>query len=835
MRVLFSFLSSSSLPRRAQARFLHIISASVGLFLPSIRGFSFLLLCVLTTLHASAARVIDDFSYDSPSAARQAWQARNDSPNVVPVPPPVTGLTFPVPFRKPIDRVYWDRAVSADLSRYDVITLDLTCDHPRAMRSLAVYFKSGDGWYVWNRSLPRTGRQSIRMLKSDFQTEGRPAGWHRIEAIRISPWKGEARDTQLILHSLTAHATSIFIMQGTTSAPDDAERTASRRATQRISRWLTDMNISHGVITDEQLTADIVQRARLIILPYNPNLSPDQRRHLRSFLRHNGKLMVFYSADAELASMMGLRLGEYMQTRDRARWVSFSFDEPAPWRVPPRVYQESWNIRPAHPAAKDSRVIAWWENMEGKRDAEPAWTASPHGLWMSHILLQSDNENKRTMLAGLVGRYVPDVWRDVARAELERVGTIDSFTSFDQAVTSLSRLAARSPEKMQIRRLLDKAREQHRRMIILYEAERYPEVVSMSRSAMHALTEAYARAQQPKTPERRGVWDHGGTGLYPGDWDRTAKLLAEHGFNTIFPNMLWGGVAHYESRVLPRSETFRLYGDQIELCVRAAQKHGLDVHVWAVCWNLTGAPPVFVERMRREGRLQVDAGGRTIPWLNPAHPDNRRLLIDSLMEIADRYPIQGLHLDYIRYPHANACYSDYSRKAFAEWLGRPAAGWPGSVQPGGNLAEPYRRFRVDQINLTVRGIKRQIGEKHPDLEISAAVFGGYPEIVDSIGQDWAAWLKRGDVDFIVPMNYTTDPNRFGTLTRTQMNLPGARGNIMPGLGVTASESQLTADQVIEQIVIARELGAPGYLLFDLNITLAREILPMLRLGLTRDE
>ena len=46
--------------------------------------------------------------------------------------------------------------------------------------------------------------------------------------------------------------------------------------------------------------------------------------------------------------------------------------------------------------------------------------------------------------------------------------------------------------------------------------------------------------------------------------------------------MLWGGSAHYASDLLPRSETFEKYGDQLEQCCAAAKKHGLEVHVWKV-------------------------------------------------------------------------------------------------------------------------------------------------------------------------------------------------------------------------------------------------------------
>ena len=88
-----------------------------------------------------------------------------------------------------------------------------------------------------------------------------------------------------------------------------------------------------------------------------------------------------------------------------------------------------------------------------------------------------------------------------------------------------------------------------------------------------------------------------------------ARELAKAGFNMVLPNMLWAGRAHYASDVLPRSETFKEHGDQVAQCVAAAKKHGLEVHVWKVNYNLSGAPRAFVERLRGEGRLQVFVGG----------------------------------------------------------------------------------------------------------------------------------------------------------------------------------------------------------------------------------
>ena len=789
-----------------------------------------LLWLALPLLAHAQSMAIDDFSYASTRDADRAWRAHTSSPKTVSAEP--GALTFSIPFAADQDRVYWDRELDLDLSGYDTINLDVTCPHPDAMRSLAVYFKSGNGWYIWNRPLREPGRQVLHMMKSDFETEGSPAGWHRIESIRLSPWKGASRNTTLTLHRLYAHTPSILMVRGTRMPA--AEHNVARRTTQRVSQWLADLNLSHTVLEDRALTADRLQRARIVILAFNPSLTPSVRDLLQRFVANGGRIMVLYSGDEPLARMLGFRLGAYQSAEGPGQWAAIRFTDPVALRVPERVYQDSWNIRAVHPASESARIIAWWEDAQGRRTSDPAWTASDKGVWMSHILLQGDDDNKRAMLAGLLAHLHPVIWADIARYALGQSGKVGPYASFSESLIGIRALARSAPERERIQQLLKQAEEQERRMRMLYRSRRYPESIDLQRALRRNLMEAYALAQQPRTDELRGVWDHRGTGLYPGDWDRTARFLADHGVNALFVNMLWGGVAHYKSEVLPRSVTFRMYGDQLEQSIRAARKHGLELHVWIVCWNLTGAPPEFAARMRAEGRTIVTADGEPMPWLNPAHPENVRLMVDSLKEVADKYDVDGIHLDYIRYPNRQTCYSEYSRKRFEDWLGRSVSRWPADALPGGSLDEAYRAFRVDQINLAVRAVQQQVGKAHPTLKVSAAVWGGYPDVIRSIAQDWAPWLAQGDVDFVVPMNYTADHSRFTHLTRSQLRLPNARGKIYPGLGVTASESQLAPDQVIQQINALRELGAPGWVLFDLNNTIRSETLPALRLGITRE-
>lgn len=343
------------------------------------------------------------------------------------------------------------------------------------------------------------------------------------------------------------------------------------------------------------------------------------------------------------------------------------------------------------------------------------------------------------------------------------------------------------------------------------------------------VTTSVLKAADEKPREGRAMWNHSGTGAYPGDWERSAKLLADNGFNMILPNMLWGGVAHYASDVLPRSATFQKFGDQIEQCCAAAKKHGIEVHVWKVNFNLCTAPKKFIDEMRREGRTQVSAEGKPSDWLCPSRPENQKLELESLLEVARKYPVDGLHLDYIRYPDSSHCFCNGCRERFEAQSDRKVNDWPQECFSGARKDE-YNDWRCRQITSLVADVSREAKKMRPGLKISAAVFGSYPDCRKSRGQDWPEWVKAGYLDFICPMDYTTNDKEFAYLVALQTELIGGRLPLYPGIGATATGIAMTPEQVMGQIRQARSLGAAGFTIFDFNPGTAASIVPSVSLG-----
>lgn len=547
-----------------------------------------------------------------------------------------------------------------------------------------------------------------------------------------------------------------------------AEYKAAVDTAKFVSGLFAELGIPAEMVDDKKLAAENLAKRRLVVLPYNPALPKAAADAIAKYLDNDGRLIACYTVPASITQRLGVRSVTWTRQKQPGYFSEMRFEGIDDPAWPKRVHQESWNIA-APTLDANARTIAQWHDDQGRPTGHAAVVLSTRGAFISHILLTDDRDGKKRLLAALAGHFCPDL-----KAAMAKKAEADAETA--------------------------------RQLIV------------------------YAKSLPSKPVEGRAVWNHSGLGAYPGDWDRSAKELAAAGFNMVLPNLLWGGLAHYPSDLLPRSETFDKYGDQAAQCCTAAKKYGLEVHVWKVNFNLSNAPAPFVDKMRSAGRLIVTVRGETRPWLCPSHPDNTRLECDTMLEVAQKYPINGLHFDYIRYPDGQCCYCPGCRQRFEATSGKKVANWPADCFKG-DRAEEYRDWRCDQITRLVAMVREQTKRHHPTLKISAAVFGAYPDCRRSVGQDWPRWVEAGYLDFICPMDYTGEHARFCGWLENQLKLVDGRIPIYPGIGALASTPPLTPQGVLEQAEHASRLGAAGFTIFEFRADTARSLLPLFQLGI----
>lgn len=765
---------------------------------------------------------VDGFNYQDAASAVAAWDAQESSPSpgVADSGPWGSGrlTVFPCDFSAGSrERCYWDRDVALDLSSYTTISLRVYCDNPAPIDNVTLYFRSGAGWYGADVKPGAGGWSTLVFDREGFWTEGSPSGWNQIDGIRLSPWRGSKQDTTLYADRLWAGTPAILVVRPTKTEASSGEDVAPYCT--RFLDWLGLYGLPVGEITDEGVEAGLLDGASLAILPYNPVTSALEVQQIEAFVSGGGKLIAAYDVDSALTDLLGVRQTAW----DGTDVCAMRFRKSTMPGLPARAGQGSWNFMRAAPAKATTQIVAKWEDCNGSLLDHPALLCSPNGAYFTHVLLDDDPVSKQQMLLSLVANLVPGLQREVSGSALKRMGRIGLYTGFAEALRDIRAKGGESLHPQEVAADLEKAQTEHATAKKAYRRGAYTGTLAPAFDGRRQLTMAYALSQLPQAGEFRAVWNHSGTGAWPGNWARSAEDLAKNGFTAVLPNMLWGGLAHYPSKHLPRSDTYHTYGDQIAQCLAACKPLGIQVHVWKVDWNLGTSPQGYIDRLRSQNRTQVDVNGRDVDWLCPSNPLNRRLELDTLMEVATNYAVDGIHFDYIRYPDDTTCYCAGCRARFEAHRGSPVAQWPADCYSG-ELSAEYRHWRCLQITALVREVHQHVKALKPEMKISAAVFSDYPDCRRSVGQDWVQWIKKGYLDFVCPMDYTTKASDLAAMVSRQKGLVNGLVPMYPGIGASLG---LGVDQAIVQILETRQQATSGFTLFNYDSYMSNEILGLL--------
>jgi len=119
----------------------------------------------------------------------------------------------------------------------------------------------------------------------------------------------------------------------------------------------------------------------------------------------------------------------------------------------------------------------------------------------------------------------------------------------------------------------------------------------------------------------------------------------------------------------------------------------------------------------------------------------------------------------------------------------------------------YRKWTVTEI---VRDVYRRAKALKPRAQVTAAVFRNR-QAADAVYQDWYAWLKEGIIDYVLPMDYTTDIEILRRdLQEWKEADPGLK-RIIPGLGIFLSPDN--PQLFLEQRKLCIDAGAKGVVYF----------------------
>lgn len=803
----------------------------------------FAAVALLAQAAASADDVIDPLAYPTDVSARAAWKAMDGSAEVSAAEMGGTKcLKMPCSFRgTAIDRGNWDFAVKLDLASARGIKFRLWCGDISSISHFRLYLHSGGGWY--SAAFGPSGRDAwsaVTIDKAATGTEGAPGGWSRVDTLRISAWRGGSEDQVFYIAGLEAvrSPASVLIVRNEGAATNAAAEMGSVcQFAGSMAQRLDELGIGYSLVSDLDLTAARLKEAALVILPHDPAMSPAAVAALEGYLNGGGKLLAFYSLPDRLQKATGLSSNEWVGEKYSgffARIVNTAgalkpiagplnmADVAA--NMPRETAQRSWNIRVAKAEPGRSVTIAEWKDAEGKDTGYAAIVASANAMLMSHVMVDDDLPNKRLLLMSLAGHLAPDLWRQAAQASVERMGRMGTHKEIAEAKSGPGAALAIQAEA-------DRAA-----ALASMKAGRFAEALSLAERGRAEVMKSWAMAEVPEPRETRLIWCHSPLGPALGsaasDWDASARLLADSGFTGVIVNVAWAGAAAYDSAVLPRMAG--IDGDPVTKCVESCRKNGLACHLWKVNWCLgSRASKEFMGRMKREGRTQMTPDGKGIDdWLCPSNPENRKMDVDSMVELAMKYRPDGIHFDYIRYPGSEGCFCPGCRTRFEKVLGHAVAHWPKDVLSGPDRAK-WLDFRRDNISAVVAAVSEKVRQAAPGVKMSAAVYPNYPVDRDTVGQDWSLWCEKGWLDFVCPMDYTPNNARFQSLIEGQRQWAG-KAPYYPGIGLDTWEGR-DLFMLFDQIRLTRRAHTGGFTVFECSSPSARDIVPLLGLGITKKQ
>jgi len=221
--------------------------------------------------------------------------------------------------------------------------------------------------------------------------------------------------------------------------------------------------------------------------------------------------------------------------------------------------------------------------------------------------------------------------------------------------------------------------------------------------------------------------------------------------------------------------------DALQFAIDECHKRGMELHAWVVTipvgkWNTYGCRQL----RRRYGSLIKHIGEEG--YMDPESPQTADYIARMCEEITRRYDIDGIHLDYIRYPET--------------WKGRKSA---------------------ENITRIVEAIHQKVKFYKPWVKLSCSPIGKYDDLRRypsrgwnarrTVAQDAQGWLRQGLMDQLYPMMYFQGNNFYPFAIDWQEHSYGR--TIVSGLGIYMlhpQEGKWLLGEVQRQLNVTRQVG-----------------------------
>ena len=307
------------------------------------------------------------------------------------------------------------------------------------------------------------------------------------------------------------------------------------------------------------------------------------------------------------------------------------------------------------------------------------------------------------------------------------------------------------------------------------------------------------------------------------DWQKLFAQLQQAGIDAILPEIFDSRRAYYTSQHLP------VGGEWLEKILPLAKQEGLEVHAWM--WTMPcnipeiheKHPEWFMINRKQVSCLTKPAYVDYYKFLCPSRQEVHEFLQRRVQELSAFEALDGIHLDYIRYPDVviaaalqprygisqdreypeyDYCYCDVCRAQFRAQHGVD----PLELQDP-STDEAWRQFRYDRITSLVNDSLLPLAHRH-GKKLTAAVFPNW----EAVRQQWMNWQLDGFMPMLYHNFYYGDVSWIRAQTEKGVQMLAGRSPLFRGLFVP----KLDPDELERAIKGSLAAGASGICLFHAN-------------------
>ncbi|WP_455081309.1 glycoside hydrolase family 10 protein [Prevotella melaninogenica] len=232
------------------------------------------------------------------------------------------------------------------------------------------------------------------------------------------------------------------------------------------------------------------------------------------------------------------------------------------------------------------------------------------------------------------------------------------------------------------------------------------------------------------------------------------------------------------------------YGyDPLSFAVEECHKRGMEIHAWIATIPVGAKNSLGCRTLMKKGfRIRNFSMGS---YLDPADPSVAPYLASICGEIVRKYDVDGINLDYIRYPD----------------------GWPRPSYRDGDTPDQRR----SNITAIVRAIHDEVKAIKPWVKMSCSPIGKHADLSryssknfnahDRVSQEAQEWMRLGLMDQLYPMQYFRGDNYYPFVADWVEN--AYKREIVTGLGtyfLDPREGNWTLGDLTRQMYVSRDLG-----------------------------